>query len=86
QVLKAQAIAESAEILAHRMTANAEAHKAIEVLMALGYLDMATIIGKSESSKVMFMDPRNIPATFEGMRSIVSDLPNGSQPLLENRD
>ncbi|MBE9057057.1 SPFH domain-containing protein [Sphaerospermopsis sp. LEGE 08334] len=86
QVLKAQAIAESAEILAHRMTANPEAHKAIEVLMALGYLDMATIIGKSDSSKVMFMDPRNIPATFEGMRSIVSDIPNVSHSLLENRE
>jgi regulator of protease activity HflC (stomatin/prohibitin superfamily) len=86
QVLKAQAIAESAEIIAQRMKANPEAHKAIEVLMALGYLDMATIIGKSDSSKVMFMDPRNIPATFEGMRSIVSDLPNGSHSLFENKE
>ncbi|NES99036.1 MAG: SPFH/Band 7/PHB domain protein [Sphaerospermopsis sp. SIO1G1] len=76
QVLKAQAIAESTEIIAQKMKANPESHKAIEVLVALGYLDMGTIIGKSDSSKVMFMDPRNIPATFEGMRSIVSNLPD----------
>jgi hypothetical protein len=34
---------------------------------------MGTKIGSSDSSKVMFMDPRSIPATLEGMRSIVSD-------------
>jgi len=35
---------------------------------------MGTKIGSSDSSKVMFMDPRSIPATLEGMRSIVSDV------------
>jgi regulator of protease activity HflC (stomatin/prohibitin superfamily) len=74
QVLKAQAIAESAEIIAQRMQANPEAHKALEVLFALGYLDMGVSIGKSNSSKVMFMDPRTIPATLEGIRSIVGDV------------
>jgi hypothetical protein len=34
---------------------------------------MGTTIGSSDSSKVMFMDPRTIPATIEGMRSLVSD-------------
>ncbi|MFM6106945.1 MAG: paraslipin, partial [Sphaerospermopsis kisseleviana] len=86
QVLKAQAIAESAEIIAQRMQTNPDAHKALEVLFALGYLDMGTTIGKSDSSKVVFMDPRTIPATLEGIRSIVSDIPNGSHSLLENRD
>jgi regulator of protease activity HflC (stomatin/prohibitin superfamily) len=73
QVLKAQAIAESAEIIAQRIKANPDAEKALEVLFALGYLDMGTTIGKSDSSKVMFMDPRTIPATLEGIRAIVSD-------------
>lgn len=73
QVLKAQAIAESAEIIAQRLKANPEAQSAIEILLALGYLDMGALIGKSDSSKVMFMDPRTIPATLEGIRSIVSD-------------
>jgi len=74
QVLKAQAIAESAEIIAQRMQSNPEAHKALEVLFALGYLDMGATIGRSDSSKVMFMDPRTIPATLEGIRSIVGDV------------
>ena len=34
--------------------------------------------GSSDSSKVMFMDPRSIPATLEGMRSIVGPV-NGTQ-------
>ena len=38
-------------------------------------------IGKSDSSKVMFMDPRNIPATLEGIRSIVSDNTPDPKPL-----
>ncbi|BAY19765.1 band 7 protein [Anabaenopsis circularis NIES-21] len=73
QVLKAQAIAESAEIIAQKINTNANASKALEVLFALGYLDMGATIGKSDSSKVMFIDPRTIPAAFEGIRSIVSD-------------
>ncbi|NMG05718.1 SPFH domain-containing protein [Brasilonema sp. UFV-L1] len=73
QVLKAQAIAESADIIAQKMKNNPLAHQALEVLFALGYLEMGATIGKSESSKVMFMDPRTIPATLEGIRSIVSD-------------
>jgi regulator of protease activity HflC (stomatin/prohibitin superfamily) len=81
QVLKAQAIAESAEIIAQRMKANPEAQKAVDVLLALSYLDMGTTIGKSDSSKVMFMDPRAIPATLEGIRSIVSDSDGDPKPL-----
>jgi regulator of protease activity HflC (stomatin/prohibitin superfamily) len=73
QVLKAQGIAESADILAERIKANPNAQKALEVLLAMGYLDMGTTIGKSESSKVMFMDPRTIPGTLEGIKSIVAD-------------
>ncbi len=73
QVLRAQAIAESAEIIAQKIKTNSDAHKAIEVLFALGYLDMGAAIGKSDSSKVMFMDPRTIPATLEGIKSIIGD-------------
>jgi hypothetical protein len=45
----------------------------VEVLFALGYLDMGATIGKSDSSKVLFIDPRTIPAAFEGMRSVISN-------------
>ncbi len=78
QVLKAQAIAESTEMIAQKLETNSIAPKALEVLLALGYLDMGTTIGKSDSSKVMFIDPRTIPATLEGIRSIISDAPTDS--------
>lgn len=81
QVLKAQAVAESADIIAQKIQTNPNGHKALEVLLALGYLDMGATIGKSDSSKVMFMDPRTIPATLEGIRSIVSDNQTDSNPL-----
>jgi regulator of protease activity HflC (stomatin/prohibitin superfamily) len=86
QVLKAQAISESAEMIAQKIKADPTAHKALEVLFALGYLDMGATIGKSDSSKVMFMDPRTIPATLEGIRSIVSDAPTDSNPILNSQE
>jgi regulator of protease activity HflC (stomatin/prohibitin superfamily) len=75
QVLKSQAIAESADIIAQRLHASPDTESALQVLLALGYLDMGSAIGKSDSSKVMFMDPRTIPATIEGMRSIIDGKP-----------
>ncbi|MBE9217126.1 SPFH/Band 7/PHB domain protein [Plectonema cf. radiosum LEGE 06105] len=74
QVLKAHAVAQSSEILAQKMKDNPKAQQALEVLLALGYLDMGAAIGQSGSAKVMFMDPRTIPGTIEGIRSIVSDV------------
>jgi regulator of protease activity HflC (stomatin/prohibitin superfamily) len=82
QVLKAQAIAESAAIISEKIKSNPEASKAFEVLFALGYLDMGTAIGNSSGSKVMFMDPRTIPATLEGVKSIIGDI-SASQPTTE---
>ncbi|KYC36647.1 hypothetical protein WA1_43975 [Scytonema hofmannii PCC 7110] len=82
QVLKAQAIAESAEIIAQKIKTDPTVHQALEVLFALGYLDMGATIGRSDSSKVMFIDPRTIPATLEGIRSIVADGHTDSNPLL----
>lgn len=73
QVLKAQATAEALQILAKTLQSDPNAHEALQFLLAQHYLEMGTKIGSSESSKVMFMDPRSIPATLEGMRSIVSD-------------
>ena len=75
QVLKAHAVAESSEILAQKIEGNPTAQKALEVLLAIGYLDMGSSIGKSDSAKVMFMDPRTIPGSIEGIRSIVSETP-----------
>ncbi|MBD2074587.1 SPFH/Band 7/PHB domain protein [Phormidium sp. FACHB-592] len=73
QVLKAQATAEAIQIVNQSLKADSSAPEAGKMLLALNYLDMGTTIGKSDSSKVMFMDPRSIPATLQGMLSIVDN-------------
>jgi len=40
-------------------------------------LDMGIKIGSSNSSKIMFMDPRTIPATLDGIGSIITEESNG---------
>ncbi len=77
QILRAQGIAASTTVLAERFKDNPEALKAVEVLFALGYLDMGTAIGKSSSSKVMFIDPRSIPAAFEGVKAVIGNMETG---------
>lgn len=76
-ILQAQATAEAMQVLSKILKSDSSAREALQFLIAQGYLDMGLRIGSSDSSKVMFMDPRSIPATLEGMRSIIgdSDLP-----------
>ena len=71
QVLKAQATAESLKIIAEIIRNDPQAREALQFLMAQQYIEMGSEIGASSSSKVMFMDPRSIPATVEGMKSII---------------
>jgi regulator of protease activity HflC (stomatin/prohibitin superfamily) len=73
QVLKAQATAEALQIIAKTLKTDQDAREALQFLLAQGYLDMGMTIGKSDSSKVMFMDPRSIPGTLEGIRSLVGE-------------
>ncbi|MBW4690560.1 MAG: SPFH/Band 7/PHB domain protein [Lyngbya sp. HA4199-MV5] len=73
QVLKAQATAEAIQIVNQSLKADPKAPEAGKMLLALNYLEMGSTIGKSDSSKVMFMDPRSIPATLQGMLSIVDN-------------
>jgi regulator of protease activity HflC (stomatin/prohibitin superfamily) len=73
QILKAQGIAASAGIIGKQLVDNPESKRSIEILLALGYLEMGSNIGKSNSSKVLFMDPGNVPATMEGIKSILGD-------------
>jgi regulator of protease activity HflC (stomatin/prohibitin superfamily) len=77
QILRAQGIAASTTVLAERFKDNPDALKAVEVLFALGYLDMGTAIGRSNSSKVMFIDPRTIPAAFEGVKAVIGNMEAG---------
>lgn len=79
QVLKAQATAEALQIVTKALKGDSNAREALQFLVAQNYLEMGKTIGSSDSSKVMFMDPRSIPAMIEGMRSIVGDGNNNSQ-------
>jgi regulator of protease activity HflC (stomatin/prohibitin superfamily) len=78
QVLKAQATAEAIQIVNQALASDPKAAEAGKVLLALNYLEMGTAIGKSDSSKVMFMDPHSIPATIQGMLSMVDINQNGA--------
>jgi regulator of protease activity HflC (stomatin/prohibitin superfamily) len=78
QVLKAQATAEAIQIVAKILQTDPNAREALQFLLAQNYLEMGMKIGSSDSSKVMFMDPRSIPATLEGMRSIVGEVDNNN--------
>ncbi|MFM7470635.1 MAG: paraslipin [Nodosilinea sp. LVE1205-7] len=73
QVLRAQGTSESMAIIAHSLATDPDRKAALEFLIAQHYLEMGLKIGSSESSKVMFMDPRSIPATLEGLRAIVGE-------------
>jgi regulator of protease activity HflC (stomatin/prohibitin superfamily) len=77
QVLRAQATSEAMQVISKTLHADPTAAQALQFLVAQGYLEMGLKIGSSDSSKVMFMDPRSIPATLEGMKAIVS---NGDSP------
>jgi regulator of protease activity HflC (stomatin/prohibitin superfamily) len=71
QVLRAQATAEALQIISKTLQADPNAREALQFLLAQNYMDMGAQIGQSGSSKVMFMDPRSIPATVEGIRSVI---------------
>ena len=81
QVLKAQATAESLGIVTQALNADPQAHSSAQLLMALGYLDMGEMIGKSDSSKVLFMDPASIPGSIASMMSIANGANGEPQTL-----
>jgi regulator of protease activity HflC (stomatin/prohibitin superfamily) len=75
QVLHAQATAQAIQIIAKTISTDPDARESLQYILAQQYLEMGLKIGSSDSSKVMFMDPKSIPATLEGMRAIVGDGP-----------
>ncbi|MGF1494468.1 MAG: SPFH domain-containing protein [Microcoleaceae cyanobacterium] len=85
-ILKAQATAEALKILAKMLGSEAQAREALQFLLAQNYFDMGATIGNSDSSKIMFMDPHNIPATLEGMKAIVSDADPSIDQAIVNGD
>lgn len=83
QVLKAKATAEAIEIVSKQLGITAEAKEALRFLLAQNYLDMGKIIGSSESSKIMFMDPRSLMSTIEGMRAVLGGVKDEGYSDLE---
>ncbi|PSO56434.1 MAG: paraslipin [Cyanobacteria bacterium QS_7_48_42] len=82
QIQRAQATAEALQIITEKLQSNSHVREALQFLLTQNYLEMGKTIGSSESSKVMFMDPRNLASTLEGMRSVVGEDNNrNSQPL-----
>lgn len=71
RVLEAKGTAEALAILTAKLGSERHAREALQFILAQQYLQMATAIGNSESAKVMFLDPRNILSTLEGVRSVV---------------
>ncbi|MDM7326138.1 MAG: SPFH domain-containing protein [Thermosynechococcus sp. Uc] len=71
QILRAQGTAEAMKIIAAALREDPQAKEALQFLLAQGYLDMGRTIGHSNSSKVLFIDPSSIPATIEGVKSLI---------------
>jgi regulator of protease activity HflC (stomatin/prohibitin superfamily) len=90
EILKAQATAKALDIVTEKLKSDPKAREALQFLLAQNYLEMGKTIGSSESSKVMFMDPRNMISTLEGMRAIAGPQANGDPSSLglelEKRD
>jgi regulator of protease activity HflC (stomatin/prohibitin superfamily) len=83
QILKAQATAEAMAMVTKALGGDRQAAQALQFLLAQKYMDMGQAIGNSESSKVMFMDPRNILSTIEGIRGIISETQDTRSPLAD---
>lgn len=73
QVLEAEGTSEALNIVARALAGDRQAAKSLEYILAQKYIDMGQKIGSSESSKVMFMDPRSILGSLEGIRTLISD-------------
>jgi regulator of protease activity HflC (stomatin/prohibitin superfamily) len=71
KLLRARAVAESMELLANTLESDPQAAAALQFLLAQNYIDMGTTIGQSESSKVLFLDPRSVMGTIEGMKELL---------------
>lgn len=73
EVLRAQASAQAVQIVSEQLQSNPHAKEALQFILAQQYLEMGQKIGSSGSSKVMFLDPRNMMSTLEGMKSVIGN-------------
>ncbi|MDB9493279.1 SPFH/Band 7/PHB domain protein [Spirulina major CS-329] len=75
EVLKAQATAKAMDIIIAKLRSDPNARDALQFILAQDYLTMGKIVGSSESSKIMFMDPSSMVSTIEGMRAVMGEHP-----------
>lgn len=87
QVLQARGTAEALRTLAETLQ-DPKAREALQFYLAQSYLEVASKVGNSPSSKVLFLDPGSIPATLSAMLSLATpqEIPSGNgtptvQPL-----
>jgi regulator of protease activity HflC (stomatin/prohibitin superfamily) len=73
QILRAKGTAEALQIITEKLKNDPNAREALQFLLAQNYLDMGKEIGSSESAKVLFMDPRSLMSTLEGIRSAIGE-------------
>ncbi|MFN3361112.1 MAG: SPFH domain-containing protein [Pseudanabaenaceae cyanobacterium] len=72
RILQSKGTAEAIRILQEASNNTISAESALQYILALNYMQMATTIGSSSSSKVIFLDPKAIPAALEGIKSILT--------------
>jgi regulator of protease activity HflC (stomatin/prohibitin superfamily) len=73
KILRSQGTAQALQVLLQASKDNPQAKAILQFLLAQNYIDMGTVVGSSGSSKVLFMDPRAIASTLEGIKSVVGD-------------
>jgi regulator of protease activity HflC (stomatin/prohibitin superfamily) len=73
QILRAKGTAEALQIITEKLKNDPKVREALQFLLAQNYLDMGKEIGSSESAKVLFMDPRSLMSTLEGIRSAIGE-------------
>ncbi|MBD2393548.1 SPFH/Band 7/PHB domain protein [Cyanobacterium aponinum FACHB-4101] len=86
QILQAQATAEALQIIVDQVKNDPQAQTALQFLLTQQYLEMGKVIGSSDSSKVMFIDPNNILSTLNGISSIIDNdnqLTKFSDPIIK---
>ena len=73
QILKAEATAAALEIVSEKLKSDPKAREALQFLLTRHYLEMGTAIGSSESSKVLFLDPRTMMGTIESIKAAIGE-------------
>ncbi|WP_218082250.1 SPFH domain-containing protein [Anthocerotibacter panamensis] len=77
QLLRAEGTAQALKAIAETLN-NPLAREALQFYLAQDYLDTAQQVGKSPSSKVVFLDPASMTGALSGLMNILSNTPEAS--------